>query len=343
MTDNYKLSMSAIYELRRIKNSNDKHLTKALYIYSQNIDPLLRTDTREIIYWLDNYNNTYKDRFFLLGLFLNNELIGYSQLAHFIDEKMIFIDYIVIDQNFRKNNTFYEFVEQIREYLYQEGFDFNFVVGEVGYFIDNKEPTEQSKMLIRLLKMSGFGVVKSRYFQPMLGKNNFESEVLTVLMIYIPNDVKKIKKETFLLIIETIYYRHYKRWYDKFFTETEQSNYNNRLNNLFALISSDVKKKSYIEINGYANLYTSIDKRIAKRSYNKVAKLVTIISLFVLFSLIVAFIVLYLKKSFGVTEQTIALISISALVLLIIVLRIFFSSKDLSLSEIVEETTNTIK
>ena len=99
--------MSATYELRRIKNSKDSVLTKALGIYSQNIDPLLRTDTREIIYWLDNYNNSYRDKFFLLGLHLNGQLIGYAQIAYFTEEKIVFIDYIVIEQGRRGNNTFW--------------------------------------------------------------------------------------------------------------------------------------------------------------------------------------------------------------------------------------------
>lgn len=179
--------MKATYELRQIKDSRDKDLTRALSIYSQNIESIQRTDVREIIYWLDNYNYKFKDRFFILGFYLNNEIIGYSQFVYFEDEKIIAIDYIVIEEIKRRNNTFYQFLEEIRNFLNQENIHFDYLVAEVGYFDETKSPTEKSRSLIRLLKMSGFGVVKAKYFQPMLGKNNFESELMCILMVFCPS------------------------------------------------------------------------------------------------------------------------------------------------------------
>src|SRR5437868_7979044 len=151
--------MQSVYELRRIKSSADKSLGRALNIYSQNIDPLIRTDTREIIYWLDNYNKQFKDQFYLVALYLNDLIIGYAQFAYFKEEKIVFIDYLAIEKNSRKNNTFYEFIEKIKEFFIDEEIEYNFIVTEVGYFRQTKEPTEVARNLIRLLKMTSFGVI----------------------------------------------------------------------------------------------------------------------------------------------------------------------------------------
>jgi N-acetylglutamate synthase-like GNAT family acetyltransferase len=155
--------MQSTYDLRRIKNSTDRHITKALSIYSQNIDPLIRTDTREILYWLDNYNQRFIDRFYLVGLSLNDTIVGYAQFAYFKEERMIFIDYLAIDKQYRKNNTFYEFLEKLKEFFAEESLYHTYIIAEVGYYKENNVPTEITRNLIRLLKMSGFGVIKMTY------------------------------------------------------------------------------------------------------------------------------------------------------------------------------------
>lgn len=328
--------MASVYEIKRFKTSQDKYLTKALDIYHKNIEPVLRTNTNEILYWLDNYNNQYTDRFYLLGFFLNDELIGFTQIAYFVDEKLVFVDYIVIDKLYRRNNTFYELVESIRTFTTEQNLEFNYIVGEVGYLNENKEPSETTRNLIRLLKMSGFGVVKTPYYQPMLGKNNFESELQSVLMIYTSSEVKKIKKETFLFIIETIYYKHYKRWFDKFFTEKEQSSYNERLTKLLLKIELDIKKKDFVEINGYSHLYSSQNQTTSSHKYVRLAKVLGLLIVFLVLATLIGAIVVYLKTRFSLEEKELTFISIASFILLFVLLRVFYVNKGDSIMEIIE-------
>lgn len=329
--------MGASYELKYFKSSQSRDFTKALNLYSQNIESTLRTDTREISHWLDEYPSRFKDKFMVLGLYLNSELIGYAQLAYFIEEKIVFVDYIALAKEKRKNNTFYEFVEEIREYLLTKDIEYDFILAEVGGFEGN-EPAQQTKNLIRLLKMSGFGVVKTNYYHPRLGKNKFESEFQSVLMMYSPDELKSIKKETFFLFLNTIYFKHYKRWYDDFFNEIEKADYGRSLIRLVERSVEDLKKKERVEINGYLNIYTTQLPASSPKSYRPLSKLAAIFVLFTLICTGFGLLHLFIKDKLGVETNAQAYIAIASGFLLIFVLLVRRESKQESITTIIEKT-----
>jgi hypothetical protein len=274
--------MARTYNLKYFKNSNDPEFIKALALYSQNIEPSLRTDSREIMYWTDRYNKKFEDSFYILGFYLNGILIGFSELAYFSKEKILIVDYLVIDKPFRKNNTFYEFAHEIEEFLINKNIIIDFVVAEVGYFNEKLEPPEKSKYMIRLLKMAGFSVAKCDYYTPRLGIENFESEMKSVLMINSLNGTKKIKKETFLKIINAIYFKYNQRWYEAFLSEDQKIEYQRGLTKLLNKIEKAIVNKDFIELNGYGNLFSQPpkDKNIFER--NKFLKIITGLFLFIL-------------------------------------------------------------
>lgn len=335
--------MKASYELKRIKDSTDSNLTRALSIYSKNIEPILRTDTREIIHWLDNYCKQYKDKFYLLSLYLNNKIIGYAQLVYFEDECIVFVDYIVIDKDFRRNNTFYQFIEEIKNFLIDEELIFDYILGEVGYYNDQKNPTENTRNLIRLLKMSGFGVIKANYYQPMLGKNNYESELMSVLMIYTPNDLKKLKRDTFELIINTIYFKHYKRWYDKFMNESEQAKYVLGLNKLMSLMKEGLKRRDFIEINGYSHIYNSEPLPKESKLTHKLIIITGLVIVFLIVATIIGIGVIKLNKTYKLDSVSLTFICISSMVLLMFLFNVFYKNKNQSISWIIEKMIGIFK
>ncbi|MES2003136.1 MAG: GNAT family N-acetyltransferase [Bacteroidota bacterium] len=335
--------MQSTYDLRRIKSSTDRHITKALSIYSQNIDPLIRTDTREILYWLDNYNQHFTDRFYLVGLFLNDTIVGYAQFAYFKEERIIFIDYLAIDKQYRKNNTFYEFLEKLKEFFAEESLYHTYIIAEVGYYKENNVPTEITRNLIRLLKMSGFGVIKMTYYQPMLGRHNYETELSTILMLYTANDIKQIKKETYGLILDTIYYKHYKRWYDKFLSDKEQAIYITRLEQLRSKIEDNMKRKEYIEINGYASLFVTPNTAAAPKNYLKVAKLIAVAVIFAVISIGFGSIVFFAKKKFNLDSDSIKLISIFSLISVVFITSVLYNSKSESFIDTIERLIKLFK
>ncbi len=335
--------MKVVYELKRIKDSTDNNLTRALNIYTKNIEPILRTDTREIIYWLDNYNKQFDDRFYILGLYLNNKIIGYAQLVYFENERIVFVDYILIEKDFRRNNTFYQFIEEIKNFFIDENVIYDYILGEVGYYNDQRVPTENTRNLIRLLKMSGFGVIKTNYYQPMLGKNNHESELMSVLMIYTQNELKKIKKDTFQLMVNTIYFKHYKRWYDKFLNEFEQNDYFLNLNKLMTLITDNIKRKDFIEINGYSHIYNT--EPLPKKS-NLSTKIIKLSGLLVVFSIVAVLIgigVVKLKKEYDIDATGIVFICLTSIILLMLLFHLFYKYKNQPISTTIEKIIEMFK
>ncbi|HLA58247.1 MAG TPA: hypothetical protein VK622_05785 [Puia sp.] len=330
----------SVYELRRIKNSTDRSLREALKIYFQNVDPLIRTNTNEIIHWLDRYNEKFQDRFYIVALHLNDSMIGYGQFTYFKEEKLVFIDYMAIEKNSRKNNTFYEFVDKVKDFFINEDVEYNYIVTEVGYYKDGKELTEVGRNLIRLLKMTGFGVIKMNYFQPMLGKKNYETEIGGVLMIYTENGSKTLKLETFLQIIDTIYYKNYKRWYDDFLNEQEQLEYGSRLLELRERIRLFAKKKPEIEINGYVHLTPVNLAPTPSSNYIRLAKVLSVFIIFTILSVGIGGLVLWLRKKYNIDGSYISFISVCSLVIIIFISRVFYKNKNESISGVIEKIFN---
>ncbi len=62
--------MKRTYEIKRYRTANSPDFVKALKLYSDNIEAEYRTDTNEIIYWVDKFHKRFGDSFFVLGLYL---------------------------------------------------------------------------------------------------------------------------------------------------------------------------------------------------------------------------------------------------------------------------------
>jgi hypothetical protein len=316
--------MKSTYELVNFRSSKDPEFLKALKLYSENIEPSYRTDSKEIMYWIENYRKKFKDSFYALGFYYNDIMIGFSELAYFVDEKFIIVDYIVIDKNFRRNNTFFEFIHQIKEFLSKENLVFNYIVCEVGCYFENVEPPEASKLIIRLLKQNGFGVVKCRYYAPRLGLTNYESEVIAILMIYGNETIKQIKKETLLLIINSIYYKYYFRWYKVFMNEKEIITYKSMLDSLMLKIEKGLNHKEIIDINGLNNLFPVIPGDFKPNNFKKSVKLLSFLLISIFCIAGVGSATLFVQKYYGINvESQVSIFSFSLVFILLISSLIF--------------------
>ncbi len=329
--------MKSTYELVKFRNSKDPEFLKALKLYSEHIEAVYRTDSKEIMYWAENYNKKYNDSFFALGFYLNNILIGFSELAYFIEERIVVVDYLVIDKNYRKNNTFYEFINHIEEFLSKENIVLDYILCEVGCYFENAEPPESSRSLIRLLKISGFGVIKSKYFVPRLGLTNYESEMIAVLMIYTHDKIKQIKTDTFLTIVNTIYFKYYFRWYKIFLKDEEIDKYRSLLETLLLKVKKNLGNKDIIEINGYNNILSpnTGDFRVSK--FKKGVKLITFIILTIICLLGIGSLAFYIQKNFGIDINSQTSIFTLSLILVILISSLIFENKSNFFSNLLEK------
>src|SRR5437764_6281427 len=114
------MTESRIYRLVRYRSTKEHGFTDVLDIYVRNIAPSVRTNTNEIAFWLEHFRDRGKDEFFVFGFYLNEIPIGYAEVAYFDGTQLFMIDYLVIDKAYRGNNTFFEFVDQLKSFLEKE-------------------------------------------------------------------------------------------------------------------------------------------------------------------------------------------------------------------------------
>jgi hypothetical protein len=252
------------YELKRFSKSNDRRYLKCIDIYMNNTAPALRTEPNQISYWLERLSKSEersKREFFIFGLYLNNIEIGYAQIMYLKDKNIIIIDYMAIEKEYRKLGAFYQFVDLLYKYINTYMIGYDYIVTEVGYLSNGKEPSKESQILIRLLKSREMGVVKALYYQAQLfphnkeNPHNKESYMQAQLLMYSTNMPTEINKGAYLFIVETILYDHYMYWYEPFLESNDKALFEKNLKEILEKVKSNTS--SLIEINSYINDFTN--------------------------------------------------------------------------------------
>jgi hypothetical protein len=256
------MSSGASYKLKRFASSKSADFPSALLLYVRNTPANVRADTNEITYWLDNFQETFSDNFYVFGFYKNRLLIGYAQAAYFQTERIFALDYIALDEKHRANGAFHEFVDQLRDFMEVEHPEYYYGFAEVVSGSDEQDfESTKGHLLIRLFKHQGFRIIKAPYYQPRVMFDVPESEMKADLMIYSRDELKEISTETYLKIINTIYFKHYLRW-KQIFPET-QPQYRKYLETLYTKVKSGVGRNRTILINGHkAVLKTSAQKPV---------------------------------------------------------------------------------
>ena len=289
-----KTISSPSYTIKLFEDSKSEDFISALDIYTNEMPSELRTASNEIIYWIDNYNKLFEDNLLIFGFYENDKIIGFSQCLFFKKESFITIDYFVILSSHRGNHSFQMIIALLKEFLKAYKFEYNFIVTEVEL---------KNKSLLQLLKMNGFGEIQSKYFQPSLGINNHDSLIEAKLLYFPAYEDRVIRKETYKMIIETIYNNHYIRWYNEFFTEKDLKAY--------MIIIEQLKTKIFDNLNNEITINGGI-KPINNYSEFNVAKEIksttTILGIIFIFALIT----LLLGKLFDMSLlQTISFVIIN--------------------------------
>ncbi len=247
------------YKLKRFTNSLDPDFAAALLVYTRNTPSHIRTDTNEITYWLNNFRAMFGDDFYVFGFYRNKQLVGFAEAAYFYEERLYAIDYIVIEESSRRNNVFYEFVDQLKGYMEREHPDYRYGVAEVPYGPSEQFPSPESRLLIRLLKLQGFRIIRASYFQPRLMLEDAESEMKGDLLIYSSARIEKIRSDTYLSIVKALYYKYYLRW--KSVLPDSKQAYENHIDDLYSKIKSNIRNKQTIVVNGHQEILKSSNKK----------------------------------------------------------------------------------
>jgi hypothetical protein len=300
------------YRLHRYSRSTDPGFADALAVYVDSVPPSVRTNSNEITYWLDHYKQTYGDELLLFGLETLGNIVGYAELAYFREEQLLVVDYLAIDPRHRRNNVFYEFVDQILQHIRAEHLEFRFAVAEVAHYSQEAEPAGEGALLIRLLKLQGFKVARAPYYQPRIGLRRDESEMRATLLVYTDDPTQSLARETYLSIVRTLYFKHYLRWTS--IHEGEFAAYTNYIETLFAKVDSALSKKGRIMLNGHKQIL-SRDKPDPVRQHVRMLSFVSLGLALVFVSLVL---ILFLRERFSLSVYSI-------IVLLLLSLLVFFS------------------
>ena len=252
-------SVNSSYKLKRLLSSRDPDFAAALLLYVRNTAPGVRTDTNEIAYWLDEFAKRFGDPFYVFGFFRDRQLVGFAEAAYLRAERLFALDYIVIDEAYRRNNVFFEFVDHLKRHLEESHPEYRYGIVEVCYGLGETCPPPSSCLLTRLLKIQGFHVIHAPYYQPRLRLDDAESEMQGDLLIYSPSPINAIQTETYLAIVRALYYKYYLPW--KSLEETTADSYKKHIDRLFGKVEASVKKRKSISVNGHHTLLAAPDPK----------------------------------------------------------------------------------
>lgn len=246
--------LSSRYKLRELSSSNDSDFSRALAIYAKNVAPELRTSSNEIAHWLDHYGEKDGDRLHLCCFYVNDEVAGFCQFVFLAETGIAAIDYMVIDEPFRRGlNVFFEFVQHLETLLERRYPDLSATVAEIAGG-DSSGPDDAS--LIRLLKMRGFAVIGAPYVQPRLGLNNKQTELPASLLMFPKPLVGSIPRDRYISIVEAIYLKHYLRWYS-IYGETYARDYEIVIRGLLQRVIEGARTDPIV-VNGLTRAPTSV-------------------------------------------------------------------------------------
>jgi hypothetical protein len=247
------------YNLKHFQSSRDPDFAAALLVYVRNTSAAIRTDTNEISYWLEHFTSTFGDPFYVFGFYRDKELVGFAQGAYFVDEHLVVLDYLVIDEAQRRNNVFFEFVDQLKRFLETAHPEYRYAVVEVCYGPGQEFPSPESCLLTRLLKIQGFRVIRAPYFQPRLMLDHPESEMQADLLVYSTTELDKIRTETYLALVRVIYYKYYLPW--QTITKDPPDAYKTHLESLYSKIESQIGKKETVPVNGHKKVLKAMGSK----------------------------------------------------------------------------------
>lgn len=241
-------TVQQLYVLRSFRTTKDRDFEKALRIYDSHTHPRVKTDSREIVYWLDNNNHRTEGRFYICGLYLGIELVGYAQFIYLAANRLIHFDYFIIEPNQRTAGAFYTFADQMRTFFDRERFEWDFVTAEVAELDTVKGVSHYAEKLVRLFRQVGFSEVLVDYDQPFLGIDHPDTGLPARFLALPRVPMSSISTVRYLELIAAVYRKHYGIWYSIYPDTTTR--YNVMLDELLAKARARLKDQRELRLRG---------------------------------------------------------------------------------------------
>lgn len=239
----------AVYEIRGYESARDRdELERALMVFARNMSPVLRTQTNQILFKFEHPNNP-SGTFYFVGLYQNAAVVGFAMFGYYPRRRVVAIDHVAIEANFRKHGSFYVFSALLQQFIEERCPGYDYVVAEIATDNEFADDEVSGRSLVRLLRQLGFGQAQVRYDLANIEPRNFRRTYRAALMIRGAQKITQIRSETLLDIYEVILFEHYLPWYRDFFGE-RFSDYEKYLKGLYEGMKTRLQSVSTVVING---------------------------------------------------------------------------------------------
>ena len=308
------------YELVRFKDSSDKDFQNALKIYRSSTPHEQKTNSSEIVYWVDHQEEFKIGELFFFGLKANDFVVGYAELAYVKKERILIIDYINLDPNYRTNSNFYAFYALIINYINNESVDYDYITKEI---LCRYNETHIHKEDVSLYELENYKVVNGLYIQPQLEKNNVESIKESLIMLYTRAGLSPVlKKGAYLHIVEVIY-DYYYCWDRPFLSDDECVSSKKRAETNLTSISKSIANDG-VTLNGYPFKFSSSSNGTEIPSKSRKDLFLASLFLILFVALIVS--VLYFLNQYGYDTKAVLVVGIPFILCFILALVILDKS-----------------
>jgi len=238
------------FEIRRICKPTDQEYLEALKIYNETTPYDIKTSTNEITYWLSNKSETSRFEVILFALYLNDRIIGLSMTTYIKTTKIVIDEYLAVENQYRLNLVFLSYQSLLQNYYNENAIEVSFFLTEISNKNNGTSIDKESLISMKMLCMQDYGKVNSLYYTLPLGLNNHESSFEAFIYLKSNDSVNKLSNESYLCIIESIYYDYYVEWYMAFLSDKQHNEYRQKVDHFYKLIKDSLvnSKKTTIDI-----------------------------------------------------------------------------------------------
>jgi hypothetical protein len=211
--------LTSDHKFRLLSFGEDSHdaadYARAERVYLDSMGVTARTDTNEIAYWKDRYNDEFSkegDRLFIFGFLRDEEVIGFALVFYFLKHRMVVVDHIAIKEPARNFGSFFKFKEMIEDYM-RKSLQIDYFIAEIVTSKEGDPHPVDHQLLIQLLKQQGFKVAHIPYYTPSIKEDEYTSRIDAALMIHRKDRGNAISTNQLLSLLDCLLNDLYLRWY----------------------------------------------------------------------------------------------------------------------------------
>jgi hypothetical protein len=234
------------------RNARSDRLADFLAIYVQHFGPEHRTATNELLEFLAL---PPPDRTIIyFGLTYAEQPCGFATFMFYPDGPIGIVDHLVVAPNLRGYGAFFSFCDLIAAYLESRRMLFDHVIAEVLLNERHIAATIKPALLVRLMRLVGFRVAKTRYWAPDPLIATDPDACRSALLFASRPERDELPTSEFLRLVELIYRVHYSEWYRRTMPPAAFAVYETAALGLLAKVRAGVADERRIVLNGMKNL-----------------------------------------------------------------------------------------